>query len=430
MQNKNIFILGMNEFNKQKLESLPQADFCTFHTLLTYEESHGSHEYRIKDIMEKAISRLESFDGSIDAVLGFWDFPVSIMQTILGKQFGTTAASPKSVVNCEHKFWSRKIQAEVIPESTPDFCAFDPFNDDALDNIHLSFPFWIKPIKSFAGHLGFRISSEADFIRAMEITRKRIDRFTKPFYELLTYADIPEIDEQEELNFCIAEGIISGHQCTVEGYAHDGEVHSHGIIDSHTFKDSSSFSHFSYPSVIPDGVKARMKEKTKKVMKAMGFDNSAFNVEFFWDEETDDIKLLEINPRISQSHADLFHKVDGLPNHKIILDIALGESPGLPDKNGPYNIAGKFFIRHFKNGTVEKAPGTDDLDKLHDAYPDVHVELLAKEGQELEDLDYHDSYSYKLAIVYLGGETEKEMQRKFKDVKNILPFEISGGTNA
>jgi hypothetical protein len=87
-------------------------------------------------------------------------------------------------------------------------------------------------------------------------------------------------------------------------------------------------------------------------------------------------------------------------------------------------VAGKFFIRRFENGIIKKAPGQEELDKLHDVYPDVHVQLLAREGQELDELDYQDSYSYKLVIVYLGGMSREQMHQKFEHIKELLPFEI------
>ncbi len=422
MRKKNVFVIGMDRLNKERLEMLPQAKECRFHPLLTYEETHGARRYEVNPVMEKSLKILDEFDGTIDAITGFWDFPVSILQTILAERYHTRGTSTESVYHCENKNISRCRQEEVIPECVPEFKGFNPFDDQLLEKINLDFPFWIKPVKSFAGHLGFKIESEQDFKEAISKMRKRVESMTGPFFELLEYASGNFKPDKKIL--CIAEGMISGHQCTLEGAVYEHDVHIHGVVDSLRYKDISSFSCYHYPSKLPATIKERMTGYARKIMKHIGFNNSAFNIEFYWDKDTDAIKLLEINPRISQSHAELFRKVDGVYNHKIILDAALGYPPEIPSNEGKWEKAGKFFVRHFRNGIVKKVPGKKNIEKIKEKYPDVVLDLVAEEGQELEDLPYQDSYSYKLGFVYLGGADDEEMQRKFEDVKKILDYRI------
>ena len=422
--NQNVFVLGMNDFNQKKLEALPEADECTFHSLLTLDESHGAATYEVDTLMNKATNRLEAFKEPIDAIIGFWDFPISIMQTILAERFGVRGTSPQSVLRCEQKYWSRVRQREVIPNLVPDFCGFDPFADHPRQDIELDYPFWVKPVKAFGGHMGYRCENDKDFHRAIKGIRKSIDRFREPFYQLLSYTEAPPEFPDDDPRFCIAEKIIGGSQCTVEGYAFEGDIGIHGIIDSHYVEGGSSFTHFQYPSSFPEEVTERMREATRTVMKHLEYNNAAFNIEYFWDEESDNLWLLEINPRISQSHADLFHKVDSVSNHKITVNVALGRPPHLPVREGEYNVAGKFFVRHFKNGIVRSAPGEEEIQRLREAIPGIHMDLRVKEGQELEELLYQDSYSYKLAILYFGGEDEADLQQKFETAKDILGYEI------
>jgi hypothetical protein len=424
VRQQNVFILGMNDFTRAKLSALPEAEECAFHELLSLEESHGAAVYDVHALMDKARRRLDAFDGPIDAIVGFWDFPISIMQTLLSEEYGCRAPSPQSVLRCEQKLWSRRKQIEVIRDLTPRFRGFDVFAENPREQIDLEYPYWIKPVKSFAGHLGYRVENDADLDHALSRIRKQINRFAEPFKDLLSYTAPPEEFRGEETGFCIAEGIIGGQQCTVEGFVRDGELDLHGIIDSHRIDSTMCFSHFRYPSTLPEPVRRRMREATVRIMERVGFDNGAFNVEYFWNEELDDIKLLEINPRISQSHADLFHKVDGVPNHKITVDVALNRPPHLSGFEGKYSVAGKWFIRRFENGVVTRAPGEKELQRLKEVQPDTVVDLAAEEGQELEDLDYQDSYSYKLAFVYLGGDSDEEMREKFDQACEILGYRV------
>ena len=63
-------------------------------------------------------------------------------------------------------------------------------------------------------------------------------------------------------------------------------------------------------------------------MTRIGYDGTRFNVEYFWDAERDALTLLEINPRHSQSHAELFAWVDGVANHHHMIELRWGVTRG------------------------------------------------------------------------------------------------------
>lgn len=90
--------------------------------------------------------QLEKFEGPVDAIIGFWDFPVSSMVPILCQRFGKLCcASLEAVVKYEHKYWSRLERQKVIDEY-PRFGLVDPERDtDPPEG--MSFPMWIKPVK-------------------------------------------------------------------------------------------------------------------------------------------------------------------------------------------------------------------------------------------------------------------------------------------
>lgn len=111
---------------------------------------------------------------------------------------------------------------------------------------------------------------------------------------------------------------------------------------------------------MPREVIERIAGVSERVISHIGLDNSTFNIEYFWDPERRDLNLLEINPRHSQSHAKLFQLVDGLPNHKCMIDLALGKEPVRPRGEGPYNIAAKWFPRRFSDGVVRRRPSDNE----------------------------------------------------------------------
>lgn len=424
MEKHNVFVIGLDEFNRKKLEKTPSAEACRFHKLLEFDETQGAKVFRVKEILEKADHQLREFPESIDAIVGFWDFPVSLIQPILAGRFGTSSPTLESVLKCEHKYWSRREQARLIPDCVPRFAPFDPFDDRALERVDLDFPFWIKPFKSYAGYLGFRINKPADFQRAVAVIRRKIERFSDPFDYLLGFADLPPEIVGNASHFCLAEDIIAGRQCTVEGYSFAGKVHIYGIIDSYRFPNRSTFSRYQYPSHLPRTVQKRMVGATRKVLSGVGLNNSSFNIEYFYNPNRDTITLLEINPRMVEEHVELFEKVDGIPTHDILINLAIGRRPRFPRRKGAFKCAGKFFLRRFRDALVERVPGPEDLRRLQKEIPDAVADFFVKEGMRLSDREHQDSYSFKYGFIFLGARNQKELLAKYRRSRELLPFEF------
>lgn len=417
---KNVFIIGLDDFNLQMLQSLKHADECNFIGLLDIHALIDSGRYRLADMLAEAEQELQSFDGPIDAIAGYTDFPVSTMTPILCTKFNVPGPTLESVLKCEHKYWSR-LEQQVIPEHLPRFSTFDPFEDNALEKIPLDFPFWIKPVKSTGSQLGFRINNKKTFKRAIGILREKIGLF-KPFDYLLDKVALPEEVARVNSSFCVAEQIISGHQCTLEGYVRNGEVHTYGIIDSIREPNRTTFSRYQYPSALPGRVRQKMTEITEKVMTHIGLDYSAFNLEFFWNEKLDKIWFLEINTRVPQSHSDLFMKVDGASNHQIMLDMALNREPAFPRRQGKFRLAGKFFLREYQDKRITGIPTRENILEINEKVPDMLIDIQGKVGMKLSDIPEQDSYSYASAFVYLGADSQKELLDKYRKVGEMLRF--------
>ena len=425
---KNVFVIGLDDLNTSKMKVVRQVrdGEARIHKLLDYGETHGAAEYPIADMLDKAVDKIVRFPGPVDAVTSFWDFPVSCMVPILGAKYALPGASLESVLKCEHKYWSRMEQQRIIPEHVPRFQSFDPFEDDALSTLKkkLRFPFWIKPVKSFGSHLGFKIRNAGDWQRAIPVIRGNIATFSDPLDYVMDLAELPpEIDGNGDI--CIAEEIIAGRQCTLEGYVYHGRVRVYGVVDSIRHAHLPSFARYQYPSRLPRKAQKQMIEVTKKLMRHIAYDNRAFNIEFFYDMKAEHPWLLEVNTRMAQSHADLFYKVDGASNHEIMVDLALDREPDFPHRDGEYGCAGKFFVRAFRDGVVTRAPDEQTVAEAKRRHPGLIFQPMVQEGMSLSQLLYQDSYSYYLAILYLGGKNERDLMRKYKDCVDLLDYQIT-----
>jgi len=171
-----------------------------------------------------------------------------------------------------------------------------------------------------------------------------------------------------------------------------------------------------------------MIKAARTFMRHIGFDQGTFNIEFFWNHEDDSLRLLEVNSRISKSHSPLFLMVDGATNQKVVLDLALGREPAMPHRKGAHELSGKFMMRLFKDeisdGTVRKVPSKEDIERVRAAYPHAFVQPLVEEGMRLSDLKFQDSYSYEIAVVFLGADRQKQLLDRFAEVEEFLPFRI------
>ncbi|MGM0694345.1 MAG: ATP-grasp domain-containing protein [Pseudomonadota bacterium] len=425
---RNIFVVGLNDFNRQRLETLRGAGQWHFHGVIAPEAVYDTETFDIAAMLAEATAQLEAFEGSIDAIVGYMDFPVSTMLPLLCERFGTGTTSLTSLLKCEHKYWSRLVQREVIPAHIPAFVAFDPFDDEAMTRISeagMYFPFFVKPIKSSGSRLGFRIDTPEDFYHAIEQLRDAIGLIADPFNTVLEQAQLPPEVAAVDGHFCMAEEIIGGWQCTVEGYVFEGEVVSYGIVDSLRYPQVLSFFHYRYPSGLPEDIQATMVELTRTVMTHIGYDNAAFNVEYFWDEVQGRIWLLEINTRISQSHCDLFEKVDGISHQQVTIDLGLGHRPDMPHREGAFPIAAKFFYRvFFSDARVTRVPTPDELAALEADSPGAMIAVQVEEGQWLSALPEQDSYSYALAYVWMGASSAEQLLADYDRLAARLVFEF------
>ncbi|MEX2470048.1 MAG: ATP-grasp domain-containing protein [Pseudohongiellaceae bacterium] len=423
---KNVFVFGADPFNMKKLKALQVARHCRFHELFSHREVKAGPEIPVRMLYEKGLDRLRSFTGSVDAIVGYWDFPVSTMLPLLRQPFALPSPNYEAVLKCEHKYWSRLEQSKAVPDYVPDYCLLDPFSDDYAARISVDYPFWIKPVKSASSYLGFKVRNRAELDKAIASIRANIFRFANPFNYLLQFADLPPEVAGADGNHCIVESIISsGRQCTLEGYVHNHQVNVYGVVDSiREGKHRSSFARYQYPSNIPRRIQGQMIAVTAAFMKHIGFNDGPFNIEFYWEPRSGRLWLLEINTRISKSHCPLFEKVDGASNQQVMLQLALGEEPDFPHRQGEHRLAAKFMWRVYRDAVVESVPDHEVLRELEQRFPGAEVQFHLEPGMRLSDLPDQDSYSYEIGVIFLGGTSQRELLKQYRDLKQSLAIRL------
>ena len=423
---RNVFVIALEDKQTRAMQTLRERKDLEIHGLLDVSTAVESDNVSFNHLLSLANEQLTAYPGTVDAIIAQWDFPTSVIVPILCQQHHLPSPSITSVLKCEHKYWSRLEQQKVVPDVVPKFCGIDPFAEDPLSQVTLDYPFWLKPVKAFSSHLGFKIESSLHFEQAIKEIRAGIRQLGDAFNEALAYIDVPEEIIHLDGNACIAEEIISGVQGAPEGSVFNGEFNIHGIISQPKAENSIAlFDRLEYPSNLPEHVHHKMVETAKTFLAHIGYNNGCFNVEFMWDEAREKLWLIEVNTRISQSHSEIFVLVDGMSNHEIAVDIALGQRPSLLNRQGVAPIAAKCFIPFaHRDGVVKRIPSQAEIAALKARLPHTDVVIDVEPGQQLSHLMHQDSFCYRLGTLYVTGNTHEEIEQNYQYCLNVLSFDI------
>lgn len=90
--------------------------------------------------------------------------------------------------------------------------------------------------------------------------------------------------------------------------------------------------------------------------------------------------MLEVNPRHSQSHAELFDQVDGASNQQAMVHLALGRDPDMPRRARPYPVAAKWLLRQWTDGGIRRHPTDEEIAAVERDIDGVTIDLIGHTG--------------------------------------------------
>src|ERR1044072_7040069 len=98
------------------------------------------------------------------------------------RRLGLRGPSVESVLLCEHKYYSRLAQHDLVPRATPDFGLIDPLNPRAPGG--RKFPLFVKPVKS-SFSMNARMVYGDEELRELVADGPMPGAYLKPFDDLL-----------------------------------------------------------------------------------------------------------------------------------------------------------------------------------------------------------------------------------------------------
>ncbi|HEY9717627.1 MAG TPA: ATP-grasp domain-containing protein [Trichormus sp.] len=346
-------------------------------------------------------------------------YPGMSVVAVVAQRLGLPGPSIDAIMRCEHKYYSRLAQRDAVSEFTPDFKLIDPNNEATIDQVR-DFPIFLKPVKSCMSMNAFAVSSKNELVQRMHAAMMP-KRFTEPFDHMArAYSNLVDLS----CNYLLAEELLKGQQVSLEGYVYNGKPVVMGIVDGEVFPGTLSFSRWIYPSRLPATVQQRMEQVAVDFFSHIGYDNAMFNMELFWDEQTDRINIIEVNPKIASQFPDLFEKVDGISSYEILLRIALGQEPEFEKRRGQFKIAGSCVLRTFEDKMVIKKPTAEDVQRVQNVYPDALISVIATEGRKLSEQS-QDTVSYRYGLINIGAQSLEELEAKNEVCKSMLPYQFA-----
>jgi biotin carboxylase len=374
------------------------------------------------DIFSYRKQLVERHRGSgFTGVIGTGDYPGCMLAAKLAQALGLPGPKLRDVVLLSHKYYSREIQHQFVPECTPPFVAIDPL--DLNSDPPLAYPLFVKPVKGTMSiraqlvHSGDELR-EALAFRWKERLRGRI--LLRPFQQLLDKYS----DRRVAAHFFVGEAPLRGRQVTIDGFVQGGQTTIMGIVDSVMYPGTISFQRFDYPSRLPAHVQSRMSELAKRLVRGCGLDHSLFNIEMFHDADTDALSIIEINPRMSYQFADLYQRIDGTNSYEVQLAVATGKPVRWKPGSGQDRVAASFVLRRFSDARVLAMPSSTDLKTMKKQFPGLIVHPLCQQGSRLSDYD-QDVGSFRYAIVNLSAPSAEELHARYQKVERALPFRFA-----
>ena len=424
-QPRTVLTVGLTDHDAHWLARIDRPERYRFMPIGDFAQADNPELCQPRAFIAAALDEARRLKDPPVGVVAFDDYPASVLAAAIAERLGLPGPSLAAVVACSNKGWSRTLQQAAAPEAVPRFQVLDPHRSYRPAELELAFPFWLKPVKSSMSYLGFRIGSFAEFERALRLCRAGLPAYTAAFQELMEMApaSLPTTAPRGRADWLIAEELLGGRQCTLDGVVFHGELAVIGIVDSIRLRNRVSFARFDYPSRLRRSTQASMAEIARRVLRGIGFDNGLFNLEFFVDDAGLRPMIIEINPRFSPQFSDLFQKVDGTLTHQYAVEIAVGERPALMRQRGRHRVAASCVLRVDKDCVVEQVPSQHDIAQLQAAIPDTHVQITTDAGRRLSE-SVQDSYTYRYGLIHLGASDRRDLQAKLERAKRLLPYRL------
>lgn len=342
----------------------------------------------------------------------------ALAAALLAERMGWPGTSVAAVLACQHKLYARQMLQEACPEANCGYARLDAdYGAPVPDG--LSYPTFVKPVKAAFSVLARIVHSQAELHTHTRFGFWElwvIRHLVEPF-ERVSQARLPQAGTAHRL---FLEEPVEGAQYNLDGYVFAGDVRLLGVVDAIHYPGTQAFMRWEYPSHLGETLQQRALDVARRFLTHVGFTHGLFNMEFFYDEATDRLTVIEFNPRMAAQFSDLYLRVSGIDLHRCALALAHGEDPAtLPLAVPSAGAAASFVYRSFSLDTPVSQPSAAQKKALLTAFPGALLFEFAKTpSQVARDFKWLGSYRY--GIVHQAAADAQALKRDCEHASRLL----------
>jgi hypothetical protein len=342
----------------------------------------------------------------------------ALCAALLAEKMGWPGTPVNAILACQHKLYAREVLQQVAPEANLPFARLNAaYGGPVPDGIE--YPQFVKPVKAAFSVLSRVVKNQRelhDHTRFGTWELWVIKHLVEPF-ERIARKRLPEAGTAHSL---MLETPMRGRQYNLDGYVWQGNVRPLGVVDEVMYPNTDAFMRFEYPSKLYPDVQARAADVARRFLNAVGFNHGLFNMEFFHDETSDKITVIEFNPRMASQFSDLYLRVEGIDLHEIAFALAHGIDPATLARETPTaGAAASFVYRVFSIDSTVSFPGFAQKNVFRKNFPDALLFEYPKDNKQLQR-DFKWLRSYRYGIVHLGGENARDLRLRCEKASEML----------
>jgi biotin carboxylase len=346
----------------------------------------------------------------------------ALAAALLAERMGWPGTPVKAILACQHKLVARQILQRVAPEANVRFQLLEAEYGAPIPD-GLNYPLFVKPVKAAFSVLAKRVNNHEELHQHTRFGRWElwvIRRLVEPFDRLARERLGPEVPSAHRM---LLEEPVQAEQFNLDGYVFGGQTHAIGVVDAIMFPGTHAFMRHEAPSRLAPDVQVRALDVARQFLSEAGFTHGLFNMEFFYDAESDRMTVIEFNPRMASQYSDLYQRVLGIDMHAMALALAHGRDPASVPRRAPSaGAAASFVYRAFDPSAIVSLPTGAQIKAFSAAFPDALVFPYPKSAGSIAR-DYKWLGSYRYGITHLGGRDAADLRKRCEEASALLGWD-------
>ena len=342
----------------------------------------------------------------------------ALAAAMLAERMGWPGTPVNAVLACQHKLHARQVLQQVCPQANVAFAVLDTQYGGAVPDT-LTYPLFVKPVKAAFSVLARIVHSRHELhehtrFGAWELWVIR--HLVEPFERIFQHRMGPA----QTAHRMMVEEPVNAAQFNLDGYVWHGQASMFGVVDAVMYPGTQAFMRWDFPSLLASGIQQRALQVAQTFLAAIGFTYGMFNMEFFYDEATDRLSVIEFNPRMASQFSDLYVRVIGIDLHACALALAHAEHPDTVPRCAPTaGAASSLVYRCFDPQQECPMPVRSQTARFEADFPDGMLLPFPKDkGSIARDFKWLGSYRY--GIVHLGGRDAADLRQRADAASALL----------